>query len=137
MTVLETEEPFRRRVSRRALLRAAAGIGLAIPAAGLLAACGGGSDDRSGSTAEPTDTPSRRVPVRGGTLKVALTGDPPNLDLMQTTDSIVMLVTSHIYETLFTWDADYRPVPLLAASHEVSEDGLLNTITLREDVTVP
>ncbi|MEX2314564.1 MAG: ABC transporter substrate-binding protein, partial [Thermomicrobiales bacterium] len=29
---------------------------------------------------------------------------------------------------------DYRPAPLLAASHEVSEDGLLNTLTLREGV---
>ena len=133
VTVLETED-VSRRLSRRALLRAAAGIGLSIPANGLLAACGGDNDDRSGSTAKPTDTPSRLEPARGGTLKVALTGDPPNLDLMQTTDSIVMLVTSHIYETLFTWDADYRPTPLLATSHEVSEDGLLNTLTLRQDV---
>ncbi|MDQ3548311.1 MAG: ABC transporter substrate-binding protein [Chloroflexota bacterium] len=123
-----------RQLSRRALLRTAVGIGLAAPVTGLLAACGGNDDDASGSASAPTDTPREVTPVRGGTLKVALTGDPPNLDLSQTTDSIVMLVTSHIYETLFTWDTDYRPVPLLAASHEVSEDGLLNILTLREAV---
>ncbi len=123
-----------RSLSRRRLLRAAAGIGLTIPAAGLLAACGGDDDNGAGANAEPSATLAEAGPVRGGVLKVALTGDPPNLDLMQTTDSIVMLVTSHFYETLFTWDADFRPVPLLAASHEVSEDGLLNTLSLREDV---
>jgi peptide/nickel transport system substrate-binding protein len=66
---------------------------------------------------------------------VALTGDPPNLDVHQTTDSIVVLVASHVYETLFTWDADYRAVPLLAATHEASDDGLLNRVTLRQGVT--
>ena len=45
-----------------------------------------------------------------------------------------MLVTSHIYETLFTWDGEYRPVPLLAAGHEISDDGLLITLRLREGV---
>ncbi|HEX5167067.1 MAG TPA: ABC transporter substrate-binding protein [Thermomicrobiales bacterium] len=131
------DDLLHRRLSRRTLLRAAAGIGLAIPATGLLAACGGDDDDddSSGSALEPSPTVTvEGGSVRGGTLKVALTGDPPNLDLMQTTDSIVMLVTSHFYETLFTWDADYRAVPLLAASHEVSEDGLVNTVKLREDV---
>jgi peptide/nickel transport system substrate-binding protein len=129
-----------------------------VPLAGLLAACGGDEDNEtptsqssSDATAtEPTATDatsttaddgateatggSTGAGVRGGTLKVALTGDPPNLDLMQTTDAVVMLVTSHLYETLFTWDAEYLPVPLLAASHEVSDDGLLNTVTLREGV---
>jgi peptide/nickel transport system substrate-binding protein len=40
-----------------------------------------------------------------------------------------------MYETLFTWDADYRAVPLLAASHEVSDDGLVNRVVLRQGVT--
>jgi peptide/nickel transport system substrate-binding protein len=110
---------------------------LTFPAAGLLSACGGDDDDDEPSGAAPHPTTTTAVdsnPARGGTLKVALTGDPPNLDLTQTTDAIVMLVTSHFYETLFTWDADYRAVPLLAASHEVSEDGLVNTVKLRDDV---
>jgi peptide/nickel transport system substrate-binding protein len=101
----------------------------------IAAACGGGSDEsRPGSGVSTARSDRRLVPIRGGTLRVALTGDPPNLDLNQTTDSIVMLVTSHVYETLFTWDANYRPVPLLAAGHDVSNDGLLHTLRLREGV---
>jgi peptide/nickel transport system substrate-binding protein len=143
-----------RRLSRRVLLRTAAAIGLTVPIASLLGACGDEGDDetptsQSGSSATASATESSQAEpstttkstggqsgdgIRGGALKVALTGDPPNLDLMQTTDAIVMLVTSHIYETLFTWDADYIPVPLLTASHEVSDDGLTNTVTLREGV---
>ncbi len=124
-----------RQLSRRALLRAAIGFGVTVPVAGLFASCGGDDGgDASGAQPEGTATSTDRVAVSGGTLKVAMTGDPPNLDMSQTTDSIVVLVTSHIYETLFTWDADYRPVPLLAASHEISDNGLLHTLTLRDGV---
>jgi len=146
-----SNEPLQQQLSRRTLLRAAAGIGLAVPMAGLLAACGDDDDEpttqsgatsTSGTGSSPSETVATATTAedtgderRGGTLKIALTGDPPNLDLMQTTDSIVMLVTSHFYETLFTWDGDYVPVPLLAAGHEVSEDGLVNTVTLRDGVT--
>src|SRR5690606_18469139 len=96
-------------------------------------------DDSQGAQGDATPTPEPTPeptpdPRRGGTIRVALTGDPPNLDIHQTTDSIVVLVASHMYETLFTWDASYRPVPLLAESHEVSEDGLLHTLKLRADV---
>lgn len=105
---------------------------------GLVVACGsergaGRPDaDRSEQHAsvESLDGDERR----GGTLRVALTGDLPNLDPVQTTDSMVLFVGGHMFETLFTWDADYRAVPLLAAGHDVSDDGLVHTIRLREGV---
>lgn len=78
--------------------------------------------------------PARQEPLRGGTLRVALTGDPPNLDLHQTADTIVLLVASHMYETLFTWDSRYRPVPQLAEGYEISDDGLLIQLQLRRGV---
>ena len=71
---------------------------------------------------------------RGGTLKVALIGEPPTLDIHQTTATIVSLVTWHMYEALFTWDSEFQIIPLLAEGIEVSEDGLTNTITLRQGV---
>jgi peptide/nickel transport system substrate-binding protein len=71
----------------------------------------------------------------GGTLEVALTGDPPTLDLHQTTGTIVALIAWHIYEPLFTWDEDFQLAPELADSHEVSDDGLTNTLQIREGVT--
>jgi peptide/nickel transport system substrate-binding protein len=70
----------------------------------------------------------------GGKLRVALTGEPPSLDIHQTTNKVTMLVGWHIFESLFTWDHEYNVVPLLAESHEISDDGLLQTITLRDGV---
>lgn len=77
---------------------------------------------------------AQEEPRIGGTLRVALTGDPPNLDLHQTADTIVLLVAGHMYETLFTWDDRYNPVPLLAEGHEISDDGLLMQLRLRSGV---
>jgi peptide/nickel transport system substrate-binding protein len=72
---------------------------------------------------------------QGGSLNVALIGDPPTLDIHQSTADIVSLITWHIYEPLFTWDEDYEIMPELAATHEVSDDGLTQTIELRDGVT--
>jgi peptide/nickel transport system substrate-binding protein len=150
MTVSSLQQVAARRFSRRGLLRLTAGVTFsAIAGSSLLAACGGDDDASSpasgtgadvsptGSTtsAAPTATTDPDAARRGGTLRVALTGDLPNLDVHQTADSIVVLVGSHIYETLFTWDADYRAVPLLAATYEVSEDALVHRVALREGVT--
>lgn len=143
------------------MLGMAAAVAGATTASALLAACGGDNDEQpsgAGESPEPTsggDTsdPSPTVAASatsdadmeatvdedsdgrtGGVLQVALTGDPPNLDIHQTTDSIVVLVCSHAYETLFTWDSEYQAVPLLAESHEVLDDGLRHRIVLRENV---
>jgi peptide/nickel transport system substrate-binding protein len=71
----------------------------------------------------------------GGSLNVALIGEPPTLDIHQSTADIVSLITWHIYEPLFTWDENYEIMPELAATHEVSDDGLTQTIELRDGVT--
>jgi peptide/nickel transport system substrate-binding protein len=73
-------------------------------------------------------------PVRGGILKVALATEPTSLDNHTTTDTLVAMTMWHVYETLFTYDAGFQSLPLLARSHEVSRDGLTHTITLREKV---
>jgi len=79
-------------------------------------------------------TPQGATPVRGGILKVALATDPSSLDNHTTTDTLVAMTMWHVYETLFTYDVGFRPVPLLARAHEVSKDGLTHTITLRDKV---
>ncbi|RJE89180.1 ABC transporter substrate-binding protein [Paracoccus onubensis] len=66
-------------------------------------------------------------------LTVATIGEPPTLDAMQTPTDIVLTIDQHIFETLFTYDAAWRSVPLLAADMpEISEDGLTYRIPLRE-----
>ena len=151
-------------LSRRDVLRRSLAAGLGVSAiATLLAACGdddepeattegggeatesgdGGADTSAtgGESMEPTattgesgDSGDEGEPVEGGTLRVALIGEPPTLDNHQTTATIVSLVVWHMYEPLFTWSENFEILPMLADTHEVSEDGLTHTVTLRQGV---
>ncbi|YBV94137.1 ABC transporter substrate-binding protein (plasmid) [Phyllobacteriaceae bacterium JZ32] len=70
-----------------------------------------------------------------GILTVATIGEPPTLDAMQTPTDIVLMIDQHIFETLFTYDGEWKSVPLLAAAQPtISEDGLTYRIPLREGV---
>jgi peptide/nickel transport system substrate-binding protein len=70
-----------------------------------------------------------------GVLTVATIGEPPSLDVMQTPTDIVLTIDQHIFETLYTYDAEWKSVPLLAAAMPtISEDGLTYRIPLREGV---
>lgn len=70
-----------------------------------------------------------------GVLTIATIGEPPTLDAMQTPTDIVLTIDQHIFETLYTYDEQWKSVPLLAAGMpEISEDGLTYRIALREGV---
>lgn len=72
----------------------------------------------------------------GGTITVATIGEPPTLDPMASTADLVGIITQHIFETLYTFDSNWNPTPLLAQSlPEISADGKTYTIRLREGVT--
>ncbi len=85
---------------------------------------------------EPTDdeTGSAGEGVYGGRMRVVIIGEPPTLDVHQTTAAVVSQIGWHMYETLFSYDADFQVIPMLAESFEVSEDGLSITVILREGV---
>jgi peptide/nickel transport system substrate-binding protein len=132
--------------------------------AGLLAACGGDDDDDdpteapsdatsapSGDDAtpeaeateggdeeeatEPASSGDAGEPVRGGRLIVANASQPTSLDMHQTTGGrTVSLIGWHMFEALFTWDADYALMPQLAEAYEPNEDATVHTITLRQGV---
>ena len=53
----------------------------------------------------------------GGVVNVATIGEPPTLDPMASTADLVGIVTQHIFETLYTFDKDWKVTPLLAAEH--------------------
>src|SRR5215470_15480228 len=74
------------------------------------------------------------TPRSGGVLKAAMIGEPPSLDLDWTTAVITQQIAWHVFETLYTYDRNYTPVPHLAESHTVSDKGLRQTITLRRGV---
>ncbi|WP_449415341.1 ABC transporter substrate-binding protein [Ochrobactrum teleogrylli] len=70
-----------------------------------------------------------------GVLTIATIGEPPTLDAMQTPTDIVLTIDQHIFETLYTYDEQWKSVPLLAAGMpEISEDGLTYKMSLREGV---
>ncbi|MFF5995829.1 ABC transporter substrate-binding protein [Lysinibacillus sp. KU-BSD001] len=95
-----------------------------------LAACGGES-----TTEKTNDTEqSQEDIVYKDELNIAITAQPPTLDTAQTVSAVALDIAGNIYQQLFQLDANYNPVPVLAASYEVSEDGKTYTIKLREGV---
>jgi len=73
-------------------------------------------------------------PRTGGVFKAAMIGEPPSLDLHWTTAVITQQITWHVYESLFTYDKHYSPIPMLAESHAVADGGRRYTIKLRQGV---
>lgn len=74
-------------------------------------------------------------PQNGGVINVATIGEPPTLDPMASTADLVGMITQHIFETLYTFDANWGVVPLLAGSlPEISDDARTYTIPLQREV---
>ncbi|MBI2217638.1 MAG: ABC transporter substrate-binding protein [Candidatus Rokubacteria bacterium] len=111
------------RVMKLTLARATGrGAAMAVALVALLAA---------GAT---TPAAAQEQPRMGGVLKAAMIGEPPSLDLHWTTAVITQQITWHVYETLFTYDKQYNPIPMLAESYTVSDGGRRYTIRLRQGV---
>jgi peptide/nickel transport system substrate-binding protein len=119
-----------RRVSRRTVVRAGTAGAAGVAATGAFAA---GAAPRSGGALRAPGL-RQEEPQRGGRLRVAATGQPAGLDMQWTNQRTVTLICWQMFEALFTFDADYATVPMLAAGYELSEDGLTATIPLRQGV---
>lgn len=88
----------------------------------------------AGPQATPTGAPAS-APRQGGTLVVATSSDPGQLNPDLTTASGTHLVTGNIYSGLIQLDAKLNPQPNLAERWEVSPDGKAYTFHLRQGVT--
>ena len=53
---------------------------------------------------------------KGGVVNVATVGEPPTLDPMVSTADLVGIITQHFFETLYTFDKNWKVTPLLAES---------------------
>lgn len=62
--------------------------------------------------------------VRGGTMIVALEGEPTSLVPFLSTDITAIMVAANIFNGLVSLDFDFKPTPDLAKSWDVSGDGL-------------
>ena len=112
------------RITRRQAIAMATAAGLAAPAFSLIAAV-------PGVAAQATPNPDARP---GGVLRVGLSADPAELDPHLTSLTAAWHVIEHVYEGLVSYDASLAPIPSLAESWEVSEDGLTYTFALRQGV---
>jgi len=66
---------------------------------------------------------------------LAMVAEPQTLDPMASTADLVGTIMQHVYETLYTFDAKWNVVPMLAeAMPKVSADGKTYSITLRKGV---
>ncbi|MGH2561678.1 MAG: ABC transporter substrate-binding protein [Thermomicrobiales bacterium] len=120
---MSRHEPLASPVSRRSLIKGAAGVGLSAPAiAAGLAAPG------KGAAQEPTP---------GGTLRLTLAASANvNLNPIGVTTIGAFHLMSVMYDGLVCSSATWEEVePALAETWEVSEDGLTYTFHLRQGVT--
>ncbi|WP_423801863.1 ABC transporter substrate-binding protein [Neobacillus sp. SAB-20_R2A] len=91
--------------------------------------CSNTSVDKSSSKEATEETGEA-----GGVIKIAMSAQPPTIDVHLTTSSDAIEVSRNIYETLVTQDENEQAVPMLAESVETSEDGLTYTFKLRKGV---
>ena len=148
-------------LSRRRVLQTALGVSALTLTSGLLAACGGDDDDDSGSGGG-TDATATTAPDTGGDATAADTGgdatatmapdmsgepvsggklvvgyyEPPTMDPRVSGATIAWRLFYNLFDTLVVQEAETgEVVPGLASSWEISPDGLLFTINLREGVS--
>jgi peptide/nickel transport system substrate-binding protein len=146
-------------MSRRRLLQRTALLGVSMPILGsLLAACGDDDDDDDVPAVDPDDDEDDEPDDDdeepdvdddddddevvdepdddryGGTLRVAIIGEPPAFDPTFTTATITANTTWHVFEGLFYRDEEFAPQPMLLESSEVEDEGRQFTFHLRENV---
>lgn len=78
--------------------------------------------------------PLAEAQTKGGNLIVAQSSNPPSLDAMVTSSQASRNITMNIYEPLFGFDGNIRPIPILAEGVEISEDGLKYRVALRAGI---
>jgi peptide/nickel transport system substrate-binding protein len=131
------ERLLRRRMNRRTVVRAGA-AGAAGLATGTLNRVGAvpGSRDmlRAPALLRAQEATPAAEGIYGGRLRVATTGQPATLDGHFVAQRTIGLIDWNMFEALFTFDAEYNTVPMLAEGIEVSDDGLVNKITFRQGV---
>ncbi|MEG0919786.1 MAG: ABC transporter substrate-binding protein [Comamonas sp.] len=71
----------------------------------------------------------------GGAANLAMIGEPQSLDPMISATDLVGTIMQHVYEPLYTFDAQWNIKPMLAEGMPtISADGLTYTVALRKGV---
>ncbi|MDP8921446.1 MAG: ABC transporter substrate-binding protein [Chloroflexota bacterium] len=83
---------------------------------------------------KPDAKPQPAEGTKGGSLKIAILGEPPALDYMFTTATVTNNTMWHVHETLFARDSKQVPQPFLVDNYEPSSDGTTAVLRLRQGV---
>jgi len=127
-------------LNRREFMKRAFALGFTAPAvASMLSACttaapGATTTVQTGSDVSPVAQTGSEGAQRFDKLIVALNTDLASLDLMWGTPNINRDVMGHVYEYLFTMGEGNIYIPDLAEGMDVSTDGTVFTIQLRQGV---
>lgn len=79
--------------------------------------------------------PTYSAPPKGGVANLAMVAEPQSLDPMASTADLVGTIMQHVYEPLYTFDSQWKIVPMLAqALPQVGAGGTTVTIELRRGV---
>nr|MBO2508392.1 ABC transporter substrate-binding protein [Bacillota bacterium] len=116
-------------------------LALVIAAALLLAACGG-SGGTSGGGAGPAEPPATGGEESGApsqesgpfTLRIGLNAFPPQLDPHLSSAAVDRHVYQSLYDKLVDLDENLNIVPALAERWDISDDGKVYTLYLRQGV---
>ncbi len=99
-----------------------------------MVACGGGNAATSG-TSTAASSSGAAAATGSNVLNVMTGGEVASLDPQLATDGTSFEVIADFTDGLMQMDTDGQPVPAIAESYEVSEDGCTYTFHLREDAT--
>ncbi len=77
---------------------------------------------------------SVQVPANGGFLKEGIIGSPRFVNPILATSDVDRDLTSLVYSGLMKSSSENTPVPDLAESYEISDNGLIYTFILRDDI---
>ncbi|CRZ34002.1 peptide/nickel transport system substrate-binding protein [Herbinix hemicellulosilytica] len=89
--------------------------------------------NENSSFTEPTEA-TESEPTYGGSITVGITQDLDGLDPHKALSAGTKEVLFNIFEGLVKFDPDGNLVPAVAESYQISEDGMVYTFTLRENV---
>ncbi|QNU18109.1 peptide ABC transporter substrate-binding protein [Geobacillus zalihae] len=95
-----------------------------------LAACGGGKDNNNAQGGQGGEKPAEK---KEQVLNLLETQEIPSLDSALATDQVSFIVLNNVMEGLYRLGKDNKPVPGVAESYTVSEDGKTYTFKLRQD----
>jgi len=89
----------------------------------------------SSETQTATETKTEaQSPTAGRTLVIGIRDEPDNLNPWKTTRATSDMIMQFVLDSLVTIDKDLKPVPLLAESWEVSENGTVYTFKLKKGI---